>query len=102
MAAASELLSFSDSPVFRQYATYAAAVILKMMILAPWTSRFRLAKNVRACEAYFGSIVPNLVFCRRVALLTTIIPGIRAIVSEPKCATIQHNWGIAIYGCANK
>ncbi|XP_022081054.1 microsomal glutathione S-transferase 1-like [Acanthaster planci] len=44
--AASIFLSFSDNPVFKQYATYAAVVTLKMMFLSAWTAKHRISQRV--------------------------------------------------------
>ncbi|XP_038068364.1 microsomal glutathione S-transferase 1-like [Patiria miniata] len=44
--AASTLLSFSDNPVFRLYATYASAVVLKMTFVAFQTGRLRMGRKV--------------------------------------------------------
>ncbi|XP_022081034.1 microsomal glutathione S-transferase 1-like [Acanthaster planci] len=44
--AAFSVLSFSDNPVFKQYATYAAVVTLKMMFLSYLTGRYRMSRKV--------------------------------------------------------
>ncbi|XP_069376215.1 microsomal glutathione S-transferase 1 isoform X1 [Paralichthys olivaceus] len=41
------LSSVMDSPVLRSYFTYATIVILKMMLMSPLTSYFRLTRKVR-------------------------------------------------------
>ncbi|XP_053271168.1 microsomal glutathione S-transferase 1 [Pleuronectes platessa] len=44
----SSLSSVMDSPVLRSYFTYATIVILKMMLMSPLTSYFRLTRKVFA------------------------------------------------------
>jgi hypothetical protein len=44
-----ELTAIVDSEVITAYATYVVIVVLKMMLMAPLTSYYRMKKKVRGC-----------------------------------------------------
>ena len=52
-----ELTAIVDSEVITAYATYVVIVVLKMMLMAPLTSYYRMKKKVRGCYHSSGALI---------------------------------------------
>ena len=66
----SKILSFTDNPVFRLYATYASAVILKMMFLSIRTGHLRTTRKVGTSKMQPHSHIHKLQNTKHVVLST--------------------------------